>query len=380
MSITFQVIDLSCQQTDASFFVPQVNLTAVSTTKYATLYGWSELGSHPSTPPKKYKKVTVSGTSERIAYTAEPTPRQCAGAKYVWSGVGEISATNHLISTYNRKFYGQCSKQYWPVEPIQLNSISTPTSLFPAFFVGYCWPADANSCPVCDPVEANWPLLSTRTPTDTNSLIVDLGAFLHSLPVETTTSTTVNSVIQNILSFTDPGTFTPTGITYNVTVGANTYSAQEAIPASPTPLPHQVINGLEGAYVVYTDTSNFSAVLSDEYTDAEALLNAKTVTGTGSTASTLPRTTGFTSIYASVTFKLHFSNLIAGTDYTATVDLWERSAEVNPETGEPAVSTHTTRTYGFTASATTHDINDTVPTPVAGNTITVRQPTVSVTI
>lgn len=217
MSITFQVVDVNCENANAAFFVPQVQLSAVSTTKYATVYGYSEFGS-PSSPPKKYKTITFSGFSKRVGFTAEQTPRQCGGAKYVYSGAGQVDSKGKVITKWTKNFYAQCSKQFWPAEPLQTNPVAIPTT--GNKFVGYCWPTDPNSCPTCDPVEANWPLLGNLY---TGEPAVDLSGFMHNVndPVVTPTSYTINDVFYGLTSINESGTWTflasdPNG--YNVEV------------------------------------------------------------------------------------------------------------------------------------------------------------------
>lgn len=371
MSITFQVVDVSCEAADASFFVPQIQLSCASTTKFATLYGYSEFGNTPSSPPKKYKTITFNGFSERVGFTAEQTPRQCGGGKYIYSGVGQVDSKGNVTSKWLKNFYSPCSKQFWPFEPLQTapGAIRTPNNQF----VGYCWPSDPNSCPTCDFNDAHWPLLSNQY---TGVPQIDLGAFMHNVndPVVTTTSWSVNDVFYGLTSINESGSWSviATDTSYTVTVGPNAYPAQSVF-TNPSVLVFPVvsINGIAGEYIVFTDTNNYSAVLSNEYTDAEALANATVVTGTGCTAANLPRTTGFTSIFTDVAFSLKFTNLQNGKNYEATVQLLEQKP------GNIYINV-STRTYDFTATGPTHQIDDTLPTPDPGKTITVRQPKVSI--
>lgn len=380
MSITFEVIDVSCQQSDNSFFVPVVTISTKSTTKYATLYGYNEFGT-PSTPPKKYMRVDVSGFSERIAFTAERTPRQCAGAKYVWSGHGEYDFKGNIISKYRKDFYAQCAKQFWPVEGLLSLPGEVQTSPLLATFVGFCWPNWPSSCPTCDPNEANWSFLGNQA---TGSPIIDFqGFYALAADVATTPTTTsinvVHNEITNILTG-QPYSWVLAGTqadNYAVVVGSKTYDGRELVTDPPNLVFPAV--GLTDTgdffhvaqYIVFTDTSNQSMVLSQEYTDADALTNATVVLGTGSTAATLPRTTGFTSVFTTVDYTLNFSNLRSGNNYEATVDLWEQQPG-------SVFSVHTKKTYNFTASDVTYQLTDSVPVPASGRTITVRQPTVSI--
>lgn len=375
MSILFEVIDVNCQQADNSFFVPAVTIGYKSVTKYATLYGYNEFGT-PSTPPRKYRKLTVSGFSERIGFTAEKTPRQCAGAKYVWSGSGEYDLKGNIISKYQKDLFAQCPKQFWPVEgPISLpGEVQTSTIL--AQFVGFCWPDWPASCATCDPNDGNWGFIGNQA---INSPIIDFtGFYALATDVNTTqTATTINVVhdeICNILT-DQPYSWTLTGTSldnYPITVGSRTYDGRVVVTDPPNLVFPAVGVSDDGVffhvaqYIVFTDTSNHSMVLSEEYTDTDALNNALVVNGKSSAAQNLPRTTGFTSVFTDVTYTLSFLNLIAGRDYQATVDLWDHQS-----------NTHTTKSYGFTASATTHSITDTIPSPPAGHTVSVSKPTVA---
>lgn len=372
MSITFEVIDTACEQANQSFFVPQVRLSAKSTTSFATVRGYSEFV--PSHPPKKYRRVDVAGVAERIGFTMEETPRMAAGAMYTWSGFSEINLQGVLTSSYSKKFFAQCPKQYWPIVPIQINSFATyPTnSLIASRFVGYCWPSDLNSCPVCDPDLINWPLIGDVT---SNNLMIDLSAFRTPVNGITVTSTSyINS--GQFAGFTDigspPHTSVLSGHHWTATVGGISYDAESAFVDPELAFPIVYITGIQGAYINFIDANNFSAILSEEYTDAEALANATVVLGTGTTAQTTPRTTGFTSIFTAVVFTLNLSNLIDGKDYVVEVDMWEKG--VGP-TGP--ISTHTPKQYGFTATGDTHTITDVVATPTANRTITVQKPTIT---
>ena len=384
MSIVFQVIDLNCQAADRSFFVPAVTLTTKSTTRFATVFGFSEFV-NPSSPPKKYRRVAISGFSRRVGFTVEQTPRQCAGAKYVWSGTGVVDLKGNVVQKYSKLFLAQCPKQFWPSEPLQTLPGAVPTGDLLPGFVAFCWPDWASSCGICDPNEPNWPSLGDQALSTPHGLeTIDLKGFLHNASDVTTTQTTfaVNGTFFGIteIAIDTPYSAQVSGTTVNnypVAVGANTYTGRGTV-TNPSPLEFPII-GLKdggfdpnanffqtGAFINFTDTANYSATLSDEYTDAMAAANADVVIGTGSVAQNLPRTTGFTTITTNVVFTLQCTNLIPGTDYTVTVDLWDQPA-----------NTHTPKTYNFNADSATHTIIDSVPTPAAGHTIAVSKPVIA---
>lgn len=391
MSIVFEVIDQECQAADNSFFIPQVLLTGRSTTKFATVVGFPEFGT-PSTPPKKYLTATLTGTSERIGFTTEQTPRQCAGAKYVYNGVGQFNFQGNITSKYTKNFFAQCAKQFWPFETLQALPGAITTGNPPARFVGFCWTDWNKSCGVCSSIEANWTLIGDLAINHQNSLFLDLAGFMH-LPsdvVTTPTTWSLNTVFHGITTIGidtqyDAELFGTDLNNYQVAVGSTTYSARAVVTNPPnlefpaTALGENSSNLFIGTYINFTDTSNYSAVLTDECTDAQALASAVPVIGTGTVAQNQPRTTGFTSIFTDVVFTLNCRNLVSGKDYVVSVDLWDKTIDVNPETGEPATST-TTRQYVFTATGGTHAITDTIPTPDPGHTIQVKHPTIQYSV
>ncbi len=194
-TISFEVIDLNCQSADSSFFVPQILMSTQATSTFATLHGYSEFIA--SSPPKKYKTITFTGFSRRVGFTAEQTPRQCAGSKYVYSGSGTINSQGNQVTNYTKNFFAQCSKQFWPSQPIQLNpnAISAEPGAFPRL-VGYCWPDDPASCPTCDPNEANWSFIGNLA---INEPALDLSGFLGSQPTLTHTSWSLMKTEQYVL-------------------------------------------------------------------------------------------------------------------------------------------------------------------------------------
>lgn len=374
MSILFEVIDTTCQQADQSFFPPAVSMTTKSTSKIATVLGYSEF-TNPSVPPKKYRTVTFSGSSSRVAFTAEATQRQCGGAQFVYGGVGQIDLTGNQTSKYSKKFFSQCSKQYWPPEPLQLNDHAINTEGIGGIsnqFVGFCFPTVPASCPVCDPDSNNWAFIGDQA---TNNLTADLTGFMHGVndPVVTQTSWSLNDVFQGLTSVSldefAGELFGTDSDNYNVVVGSNVLVGR-ALVTTPGTLSFPAVaikdstgTFINGQYIVFTDTNNYSAVLSDEYTDADALDNAKIVVGTGKVADNLPRTSGFTSVTTTVDFTLNCTNLINGRNYTATVQFVD-----------VGTSTVTTKQYPFTASGPTQTITDTIPTPAVGHSTQVKNP------
>ena len=367
MSFTVKVTDLSCEESNP-LSTPQISLVTSSVTTVATLYGYSEFIA--SSPPKKYKKATWSGSSKRVAFTAEKSPRQCAGAKYEFSGVGEYDSLGNQISSYTKNFYAECAKQFWPVEGPQELPGAINTSVIAAEVVGFCWSDMPDSCGSCDHTEANWTFLGNKA---INSPVVDFQGFyaLAADVVTTATSASVNVVHTNITSIlTDqPYSWVLFGTdadNYAVNVGATVYDGRVVITTPPTlifPAVGLSVPGEEAFhvahYVIYTDTSNQSVVLSDEYTDAEALANATITHGTSRIAQNFPRTTGFTSLWTTVNYDLDCINLIVGASYKATINLLDSDG------------TESHIDYVFTAAASTHTINNNLD-PAVGHSLQIK--------
>jgi hypothetical protein len=344
--IAIKVFDIDCEKADPQQPTPQAALVTSSVTTLATLHGYDEF--IPSVPPKKYHSITFSGTSLRVGFTpggfdykhsmTRPI-EQCAGAKYVYSGTGTIDATGNQTASYTKTFLAQCGNANWPFEPLQTNpnAIHSETGFSPKF-VGYCWSEDGVSCPACDPIEANWVSLGNVA---TNTPAFDLRAFLATSgsPTVTATSWSINDVLNGLTQIDDSRDF-----------------------------PQFLLDGIIAAYINWTDTNNYSAVLSDEYTDAEAIANAIVINGNSRTAENLPRTTGFSSKWTTVNWGLNCSNLIVGATYQTTVELLDSDG------------TNTTVTDTFVAAAETmiNVVNHNITQPAAGHTTTVFNPTISI--
>lgn len=315
-SLTFNVIDTACQSADRTFFPPRIALTGTNTTTIATIKGFAPY-SQTTTPPKKYKKLEWTGTSEQWAVTfAGSLP--CSGAKYVWSGASEIDVNGNYISKYRKDYYAQC-----PADTT-LPTINTIPGFGLTHLEGYCWPADPGSCPTCPP--SPYTFVEDRASNSIN----DITTFLNDALAPTHTLTDLS--LSNVSS----------SMVVGFIGGAVGF-----------PVPPQII---------LRSSHNYSSQLSIEYTDADALASATHWTGNGLVAETRPRTTGFTSTWTSVVFRLACSNLVPGESYRVTVDF------VNSH------YVHTQRVYTFTTATDTYLITDNVPTPAAGDTLEVRDP------
>jgi len=329
MSIVFEVADTSCEAATQSSFPPSVRLVTRSQTKIATLRGYSEY--IPSSPPKKYKTLTWAGTSEQTAFTTNPTGGQVGDAKYVYSGAGTIDSLGRVVTSYAKDLYTPCpASNLQP--PLIINNVVPSLQ-------GYCWPSDPNTCPICNIPPEFKANVATNSISDEPVGLVGVGNAFRTLTPTTLTNIGTQSILATLAS---------------------------AGPGATTGVPPDNFNGITGVWVTITGTHDYSATLSDEYTDAEALTNAFILNSNGATAENIPRTTGFVSRFTTVAFDLAFSNLVVGKSYLASVNL----LSINP-------NANTIKQYGFVAIATTHTIHDAVATPAAGGTTTVRLPTVT---
>lgn len=202
-------------------------------------------------------------------------------------------------------------------------------------FKGYCWAADPDSCPTCNDTVKLIGDVSPNSPLDSSDFLgpANLGA-----TVITATSITVNG-----------------GAQLTMMLDANDIQN----------FPNALVNGVTGPWIVLRALDAYAAVLTNEYTDADALAAATVFNSNSKVAATLPRTTGFVSEWTTVQYTLHFSNLLVGQDYVAQVSLRADNGSI------------VTVPYAFTADDVTHSITDSVPVPAAGHTIEIAGQTVA---
>lgn len=335
-TLTFDVVDTFCQQADDSFFPPAVSLSTRSTTRIATVIGYPEF-SPISTPPKKYHNLTWSGWSEQWAYAAG-TSTLVAHARYEWFGTGSIDTTGAQTSNYTKNLFCWCPTQTnWPVadHPLGLSVGGRP--VVPAKIIGYCFSGDPNTCLTCtDP-----PDFSRDVQTN---YIGDSSDFIDAFWRTGGDSTHFDRVNGPTHSFTD-------ACTVHGAIGFSSFNG---------------FLGIFGPWVDMVSANDYHAVLDTEYTDAEALANAAIIHGNGNTAATFLRTLGFTNQFTAVNYTVHCTALVVGRNYIATVQIY------NTATGAITI-----KSYPFTAAAMTNDIIDNVPTPVAGQPLQVRHPTIA---
>lgn len=343
-AVTFQAVDLGCVDPGKEFFTPRIALTTQSVTTIATILGFAEyagVGITPSVPPKKYKTLTWTGTSEQWGLTWNFS-LPCGRAKYEWSGSSTIDLHGNYLSKYVKLFSADCpnpggsppvSNNDWPNFLFASGGFPGSNGI-PQVFKGYCWAADPDSCPTCD---------------DTLKPIGDVSP---------------NLALDNS-DFLGPGNIGATTITAtSIATNGGAAFTMMLDPADVQGFPTANVNGITGPWIRLQATDAYSASLSNEFTDAEALSAALVFSSNSKVAEARPRTTGFVSTWTTVNYTLTFSNLLVGEDYVAEVTLRNDNGSI------------VTVQYDFQAIETTHTIAAAVPTPADGHTIEVRAATV----
>lgn len=336
-AITFEVIDQACEATNRTFFPPQVTLVAVSTTVVGTLLGFPEYGSFASNPPKKYHSLAWTGTSEQQLWYQGV---QIGGAKFAYSGTSTIDSHGNYTSTYTKELSEECTA----ADDLVTNITSGLSGTFGYSFKGWCGPSGHQKCSPC-----NLPYLDQGDVgiKRGDAAIFDVSFFWGS-SVNALNGVGISNFVQQSAvsgSCVDSGTVTipslfdpvPTNVAFNPSLT----------------FPGQIIF-----------THNYSSLLSNEYTEAEALANGTTYTGNGTVA--LYIRSGFTVTQTSVSFNLNFTRLISGQNYVASYQLWDSATGATTNVSLP-----------FTAPATTFTISGTIPTPATGHTTQIRFPTVA---
>lgn len=324
-NFTPSVIDTDCVATDKTFFPPKVKMTTASMTTIATVVGFSEFGT-PSVPPKKYMNLSQTGYSNAWFNVDSGGFKFAGEARYDYAGTSSIDNTGALIS---QRTVTYSDSQNPP--PAGGFDVTTPSST--ALLKGwYFTPANPPNPP------------NAHSPT----------------PLIAISTSTVGPFVSDLFEAAGPNAEPYRGMTVDDSMHAHDIFSGVAL---------RFVSPVGGGPIFTTVCNwdhNYAATLDTEYTDALALAQAKHYGGNGAVAQNAPRTTGFISIYTTVSFALAFSNLLAGELYVASVDF------LDTNTG-----TKTTRTYNFTAAAPTYSIVDSVPFPAAQHATEVRNPQVA---
>ncbi len=323
-TLTFEVVDITCEAISEPSIPPRIAMTAVSTTQIASVIGYNPFVG--SVPPKRYKRVDFTGDAiEFIFDSATDTLRY---SQYVlFSGYSQIDIHGNILSEHRKDVQGR-------------NGLSTE----PWYYRG------------------NYSINSSA----------DRSGFSHETQFEHIPNEFYRYSLTGDAQQTYPDSYFPAialDSLQGITIAVYEQIATEVNfpPGSGIfeTIPPAVINGTLGPWINFSQGYNYNATVSDEYTDADALSVAVSYTGNSRIASTFPRTVGYVSRFTSVTYTLNCTNLVVGSNYEATVTLASNSGA------------HVIKTYPFTASAVNQVIVDSIPTPAAGSSIEVRLPTIA---
>lgn len=325
-TVTFRVVDTDCVSVDETFLPPKAELVGRATTRVATLYGYSEYV--PSSPPKKYKQLTWSGFATQSFEFPVLIPGRCLT---IFGGI-----------TMN---YTGTSIQGELGEDIQARQMDGDTGC-----QSFPWLVPAGRCLGGGS--------SVRVPPNDGPIVTtpcgSLGFTFWHGDVEGINSRDVRW----------PGFF------YDTFGAVDTPTNRDVVAAGTAETvynPDPRVAALIGLVSYHND---YHIVLSDEYTEAEALTHAVIAHSAGLVAQRGLRGNSFTFQQIDVEFDLVFTRLQEDIDYEGGVSFIDSDGTV------------TTKTYNFTCphGATTYKITDTIPTPAPGHFTFALLPTINYAI
>lgn len=338
-TLTFEVIDSTCEAATKQFFTPRIALSTAGVTTIKTKRGWTEY--IPSTGAL-YKRLTWTGYQLQLANTAGNafpfSPVEfCGGARFTYSGFSQIDINGNFIASHAKNLTAACDSEPFP--GININSSVSINSL-----LGYCWETDPGSCGSCSSDEDSWIGMgdyASHSQFDFPGNMLQVGGFASSTPT-----------------------------TWNYNSGG--FVSALVLLDGVQNFPNTTYNGTNGPWATIGSQGNWSATLSEEYTDADANNSASIYTNSSAVAENLPNyrqwsynyLTNRSSRTTHIDYSLTCTNLVVGENYVASVELWS------------SLGTHSTVQVPFTADATTHQIIGSVPIPAANTTITVKKPSI----
>ncbi len=325
-TIVFEVVDTSCQETNPRMFIPRASMTTVAVTIRPTVLGY--LPFIQSVPPKKYKQVDFSGEAYQSIYDGNDVVRYSEYDEFTGTGLIDIHGVQ--LSRYHKNVQGRIGDvlQPWYSRGDLAGNSSSDNTGFPGSDAFYGTTPDAFHRNVFSgPGTGDYAILDPHYPAGS--------PLIGTLPINW------NNYIAS------PNSFPP-----------------EAASIYPT-LPNVLVNGIQSKWILYTVRMDYHVVVSDEYTDAEALSVAVPTLSTSNISRNEPRKTGYTSRYVTVTYTISLTNLVVGQVYNVVVPL-------HGDNGTSSSILHT-----FTAVATIHSITGTAPTPAPWVAVEVRPPLVT---
>ena len=349
-TLTFEVVDLTCETAQRIEETPRAVLQTHSSTRVTAYRGFVEYGNNELA--QLYKRVDYAGSLTQIAFPnfnadESVNQTQCAGCQFIYSGYDQIDIHGNILNRHRKDMMLMCAASQPKLFEIEISgstqALITPILHPPALF-GYCWPDDQESCSVCNTNETTWNLYRNDAWFGANDYPTDIVWDIKKLVV------------------------TPLVISY-----ASSESLQGGVILDPTIQGFPKNNG-QGIYtqaypfVRISSSGGFSATLSEPYTDADANATAVVYTGTLATAENVPnyQITGANNMITrrnrvtTVDFTILCTRLVIGEDYTVTYELVSNTG---------AGSSHV---VDFTADDVTHEITGTIPAPTANVKTTIK--------
>lgn len=369
-AVTFEVIDLTCESAQKTFYTPRISMATIGHTTIKTYRGWPEYT--PDTGAL-YKRLDVTGEITQrgttIAGFGDGVPevggRFAAGAKYIYSGASIIDINGNLIQKHNKDLSVACDKS------IFIPALRAPVFVSPSEFtwgfvqvgvysvLGYCWEQDPNSCAQCVDDPDNWQFIANNA-------------------VATEFDYPQNMVAGSGSSYI---TQTPTSIHYTGTafkdgvITDGTYDENGQIEDIVTNFPkivHSPLIAQSYPWIRMTSVGDYTLTLSNPFTESDANASAVSYTNNSRMAENTPNYLSWWFDYrfnrssraTSVQYVLTMTNLVPGEDYIARVQLVSSNGAIS------FVS------IPFTAVGNTYTHIGSVPTPAPGFTITVKNPAI----
>lgn len=344
-AVQFEVIDTTCEAANQDFFTPMIATSSTGTTYIRTKIGFTAYTGSSGT---LYKRVDYSGYAQQTAtvYAAISSPYNgafCAGAKYIYSGYSAIDIYGNFTSNHRKDLYVVCPAS---PQPRLRDAFGNPT--FVNKLLGYCWAPDPNTCPTCSSDVADWTFKENMAVASNYDLPLNIIGAQYSTSVSETSFSTVNP---------SAGTSVP------MILGNYGGTDEEVVN-----FPAATLSDATNYYVNLYGDMNFTATVSDPFTDADAIAGQNAFTSNSKTSENKPDYKTWNqnnlryvqSRYTNVDFTLACTNLVSGLSYTVTYDFFRSDGVI------------AANSYTFVASGTTQTIFGSIPTPPSGKTITLK--------
>ncbi len=328
-TITFEVVDSFCEEPDPRMFPPRASMRTTAVTQIATVIGYDPFVG--SVPPKRYKQAAFSG--EAISFIFDSFSDTLRYSEWVvFSGTSTIDINGTVLTNHSKAVEGRngdSSQPWYSRGNLFQNSSGDVTGLQHEF--------EFTTIP--DPFHRR----VLTPPLNPDSQVPYPDAYFPNAPTR--------AILQPITIPVHEQISTP----YNFPPGSGIYDL----------IPLATIFSIQGKWINFSEGFDYTVTVSDEYTDADSLSVAATVTSSSNVSRNEPRKVGYVSRYTTVSYIISLTNLVSGQVYNVVIPL-------HGSDGSNSSILHT-----FTAVSTIHSITGTAPTPPAWVSVEVRPPLVS---